>query len=89
VAVFLAITTFNNSVSTSTAQGAEHKHRYGPTVEALCLERKWLQGENRKGEDDKNKRIKGKNGRKRTMTMMKGNTMPLHKNHLSSLMSSN
>jgi hypothetical protein len=37
-AVFLTVTTFNSSVSTSTAYGAEHKHRYGPTVEALWRE---------------------------------------------------
>jgi hypothetical protein len=85
----LTVTTLNNSVSTSTAQGAECKHRYGPTVEALCLERKWWQGESRKGEDEENKRLKRKNKRKRTMTMMKGSTTPLHKNCFSSLMSPN
>jgi hypothetical protein len=61
----LTVTKFNISISTSTAQGAEHKHRYGPTVEALCMERKWWQGESRKGEDKENKRIKRKNRRKR------------------------
>jgi hypothetical protein len=61
----LTVTTFNNSVSSSTAQGAEHKHRYRPTLEALCLERKWWQGESRKGQDEENERIKSKNRRKK------------------------